>query len=188
MGARSGARVLIIDESADERDILGLVCELELMKEVSLVDVPLLFFMVQGSTNHQDHLPSSFIHITRAILSLKQPVYGIALGELTPARASILEACDCILSDSPQENLTTRVLRPTEIASVCEILHMEAASMKESDVKKVKERLHLKKLSNRFPALARARCLEGFQHSDFSLFDGFDQVQFLPGGRLVIDI
>lgn len=63
------------------RDILGLVCELELMKEVSLVDVPLLFFMVQGSTNHQDHLPSSFIHITRAILSLKQPVYGIALGE-----------------------------------------------------------------------------------------------------------
>ena len=37
---------------------------------------------------------------------------------LTPAGAAILEACDCILSDSPQENLTTRVLRPTEIASV----------------------------------------------------------------------
>ncbi len=63
------------------RDILGLVRELELLKEVSLVDVPLLFFMVQGSTNHQDHLPSSFIQVTRAILSLQQPVYGIALGE-----------------------------------------------------------------------------------------------------------
>eukprot|EP00435_Cladocopium_sp_Y103_P064077 s2095_g25.t1 len=204
MFAKCGARAVIIDQGADESQLLGVVQELEVLREVGVHQVPLIFLLVQGSAARDDRdrddladldrigciggAASASVDMTRAILSMPQPIYGLALGEISSTGAMILDACDCILSDLPHENLVSRVLHPNEIAVVCEILSMEVANMNSTEVEKVKERLHFKKLSSRFPALARARCPQGCLQPDTDIFAILDQVKFLPGQRIVIDI
>lgn len=194
MVAQCGARAFIIDEGADERELLGVVQEFEVLKEVGVCQVPLIFLLVQGSAAPRDDLAeldrlgSASVEMTRTILSMPQPIYGLALGEISSTGAMILDACDCILSDLPHENLVSRVLHPNEIALVCEILSMEVANMNSTEVEKVKERLHWKKLSSRFPALAKARCSQGCLQPDTAISATLDQVRFLPGQRIVIDM
>jgi hypothetical protein len=161
------------------RELLGVVQEFEVLKEVGVCQVPLIFLLVQGSAAPRDDLAeldrlgSASVEMTRTILSMPQPIYGLALGEtlgistrgcweletatggamsfnffgsfelfspsyqqkplyiyrvlplcaeyqpqlrISSTGAMILDACDCILSDLPHENLVSRVLHPNEIA------------------------------------------------------------------------
>lgn len=63
-----------------------MVQELEVLKEVGVCQVPLIFLLVQGSAPRDDlgdldRLGSASVEMTRTILSMPQPIYGLALGE-----------------------------------------------------------------------------------------------------------
>ena len=67
------------------RELLGVVQELEALREVGVCKVPLIFLMVQGPAPRDladlNRLGSTSVDMTRTILSMPQPVYGLALGE-----------------------------------------------------------------------------------------------------------
>ena len=69
------------------RELLGVVQEFEVLKEVGVCQVPLIFLLVQGSAAPRDDLAeldrlgSASVEMARTILSMPQPIYGLALGE-----------------------------------------------------------------------------------------------------------
>mmetsp|Transcript_128087 Transcript_128087/g.304112 ORF Transcript_128087/g.304112 Transcript_128087/m.304112 type:complete len:165 (-) Transcript_128087:44-538(-) len=142
-------RSIIIDQGADdslhraERALQWILSEGQ--------GVLLVFVVVYGDGSDAD---GEWLKLTRGLLSLEQPVYGIAIGAMSDASLALLEACDCVFSSLPQPT-ACRLLHPVEIATVCEIIGTETSGMGFQEIKVVKERLRLRKLRTRFPALAK---------------------------------
>ena len=69
---------------APRMELLRVAQQLEVFRDIGVCQVPLIFLLVQGSADvdrldHLDH--GSAVEMTRSILSMPQPIYGLALGE-----------------------------------------------------------------------------------------------------------
>ncbi|CAE7941382.1 unnamed protein product, partial [Symbiodinium necroappetens] len=98
-------------------ELLGLV--------ESRVETPLIYVYIFGRVDSQRnpskdrpcdvHGSLGLSHVKGLLLSLKQPVYGVALGEIGSAGTSLLEVCDFAISERHIKGTPTRVLQPGEI-------------------------------------------------------------------------
>ena len=122
-------RSIIIDQGADdslhraERALQWILSEGQ--------GVLLVFVVVYGDGSDAD---GEWLKLTRGLLSLEQPVYGIAIGAMSDASLALLEACDCVFSSLPQPT-ACRLLHPVEIATVCEIIGTETSGMGFQEIK-----------------------------------------------------
>mmetsp|Transcript_69647 Transcript_69647/g.163012 ORF Transcript_69647/g.163012 Transcript_69647/m.163012 type:complete len:178 (+) Transcript_69647:77-610(+) len=155
-----GAHTLIFDEGRGQDSLQVLAMELLDLVE-SRVETPLIYVYIFGRVDNQrnpsKHRPCDVLgswalsQVKGLLLSLKQPVYGVALGEIGSVGTSILEVCDFAISERHIKGIPTRVLLSGEIDLVMTIIAAEAEAMNAEEVAATKTSLLQNKLRIRRP-------------------------------------
>mmetsp|Transcript_35819 Transcript_35819/g.80139 ORF Transcript_35819/g.80139 Transcript_35819/m.80139 type:complete len:221 (+) Transcript_35819:2-664(+) len=154
---------IMVDQQASEDRLRSIEEKLIEMRESSIQQMPLVFFCIAGSPHHPKHSDVSeatadlWIRVVRRMLDLRQPIYGIATGNMNSFGIMLLEACDCVFTDTLQEGVhANRILRPLEMAFVCRVAAEEAKRMDAQELASLKAKLVRDKLFARFPKLSES--------------------------------
>ena len=155
---------IMVDLRAGEETLQSIEEKLTHIQESSTY-VPMVFLCIAGSSNPQTaqsaQVPEAtaerWIRVVRLMLELRQPIYGMATGIMSPFGIMLLEACDRVFTDTVQEGVqASRVLKPLEMAFVCKVAAEEAECMDELQLAELKADLVREKLYARFPKLSKS--------------------------------
>ena len=125
----------------------------------------MVFLCIAGSSSPQaaqsvqvpEATAEHWIRVVRLMLGLRQPIYGMATGTMNPFGIMLLEACDCVFTDTQQEGVhASRILKPLEMAFVCKVAAEEAERMDDAQLEELKAKLVREKLYARFPKLSKS--------------------------------